>query len=818
MSDFPTNLVTDSTSMKKQTEVMWDDYRIHDPGVTIYDFICSKLSELTSKLDTDVKDVLADSSFAEPETVKPGQHSPDTILPSRAVTINDYRKLLMDVRGVRNAWVRKITTDDHNHHGLNGLYRIEIEPHFNDSIYDYQCQLSNAQQGELDRMIVEAENRYLQNRNLGEDLGESQYLARQGIALRLNIWVSKGYDKQAVFHHCIAIIENQIAPQASFKHYQQMLDKGLTADQIFDGPKLEFGFIDDAELGLVERAEFIELEKIKSLLEQVDGVIHAELPILLDQNSHDSVTTNGTRLQISPQHIYQFDLDKSLVELVQDGEQISVAISDADRRYLNQLRSASIKVKPEASALKPAVIKGEDHGLAQYHSVQSEFPRCYMLEAGAITVNTTEERAAQVKQLRGFLFILEQLITDQQARLANVKANVSFAPQLTYQTNDKGIDWQHLLSPAGLMVDAPELESILNGQSHQQWRQMWQSTKTMPAHQIRQRLQGLKHLLDRFADGWQADPQQDVLSQLQDQVNTLERILQQYPDISANRMSGWCYRQSNRAYESFTGLQRRMCLEFFNSADSDFDIFEPFDNASRGGHLKEWRFAVLEKSRDCKTPNHELLISRRNYSKKSRLASEYPNVLRLGAVVDNYRTLQLEDDSKLTFELYDDAGKVLAYSPHVFDKQVDVNDAIRRCADYLAERWQPIPLLLVEHVLLRPLRGEPAIDDQHHYDFRVTVVIEKDSHLLRNDRTQRQLINAILNQLPSHIEAKILLLDRCPHRSGRDTEDKQADHNINTFDAFERIYSRFVEAKVNKSSSYAQSRDDLKTWLIKRWK
>lgn len=82
------------------TEV-WTDYNAHDPGITLLELLCYAITDLgyrTRKLP--VEDLLAD-----PDRQYKPWFSAGEVLPASPVTALDYRKLLIDVEGVKNAWL-----------------------------------------------------------------------------------------------------------------------------------------------------------------------------------------------------------------------------------------------------------------------------------------------------------------------------------------------------------------------------------------------------------------------------------------------------------------------------------------------------------------------------------------------------------------------------------------------------------------------------------------------------------------------------------------------------------------------------------------
>jgi len=80
----------------------WTDYNVHDPGITILDVLCYAITELGYRADFDIKDLV---------TNKDGVIQNNTFFKASDIFTNapltqiDYRKLIIDLEGVANAWV-----------------------------------------------------------------------------------------------------------------------------------------------------------------------------------------------------------------------------------------------------------------------------------------------------------------------------------------------------------------------------------------------------------------------------------------------------------------------------------------------------------------------------------------------------------------------------------------------------------------------------------------------------------------------------------------------------------------------------------------
>src|SRR5690606_25836958 len=100
------------------------DFNIHDPGITTLELLCYAITDLGYRSKYSIPDLLATSE----DNVKNIQEhflSAKQIFPNKAVTLNDFRKLLIDLEGVKNAWLQKKTK--HSFANLS-LKQLEYTP------------------------------------------------------------------------------------------------------------------------------------------------------------------------------------------------------------------------------------------------------------------------------------------------------------------------------------------------------------------------------------------------------------------------------------------------------------------------------------------------------------------------------------------------------------------------------------------------------------------------------------------------------------------------------------------------------------------
>jgi hypothetical protein len=118
---------------------LWTDYNTHDPGITILESLCYAITDLGYRTGWSINDLLAGATDQ-------GFFTAREILTVNPWTPNDFRRLLIDLEGVRNAWVICKQCD----------CGVSIEGIAPRGLYDVLLELeSDAELGDLnDRKIV----------------------------------------------------------------------------------------------------------------------------------------------------------------------------------------------------------------------------------------------------------------------------------------------------------------------------------------------------------------------------------------------------------------------------------------------------------------------------------------------------------------------------------------------------------------------------------------------------------------------------------------------------------------------------------------
>ena len=86
---------------------LWTDHNIHDPGITMLELLCYALTDLCYRACFSIEDLLAVADDNK-RNMASQFFKARQALPNGPLTELDYRKLLIDVEGVRNAWIHPV--------------------------------------------------------------------------------------------------------------------------------------------------------------------------------------------------------------------------------------------------------------------------------------------------------------------------------------------------------------------------------------------------------------------------------------------------------------------------------------------------------------------------------------------------------------------------------------------------------------------------------------------------------------------------------------------------------------------------------------
>jgi hypothetical protein len=544
--------------LERMAGARWTDFNAHDPGITILEQLCYAITDLAYRIDYELPDLLA----REGEDAYANLYTPAQILTSQPVTLTDLRKVVIDVAGVKNAWIEKVTTPavplyyDATPHTLRlqdpgrtaeplylkGLYRVLVEK---SDLLD------------IDGTVVQREvaRRLHAHRNLCEDFEEIRVLERQPIQVRTRVVIGSVEDVEAVLLDIYQRIAAYISPAVPFYTLTQLCEAGRGVDDIFSGPLLEHGFIDSEALAIPRRTALHTSDLIREIMD-VAGVV-AVRTIRISAGGPEEAWA----LELDANRSPKLDLEGSKIELERNQLTASIDAKRVRDAYYQNLRQheADRPLSADERDLRPP--SGRDRGVGRYYALQHQLPAAYGIAEMGLPASATPQRQAQAKQLKAYLMFFDQLLANYFAQLAHVKDLFAFdgnSPQTYFSRviDDAtlGLDEIRLRKPSDHGARLQQISANPHASAAASERQT----------ELRRRNRFLNHLLARFAE--QFTDYALILSGLMaaDQNATAEKLmrdkqafLQAYPQISSARGTAFNYLLPQQA-TNLSGLEQRL--------------------------------------------------------------------------------------------------------------------------------------------------------------------------------------------------------------------------------------------------------------------
>lgn len=681
----------------------WTDYNAHDPGITLLEAYCYALTELGYRTSFDMKDILASRRKGDDDW-SAVFYTPDRILPSNPVTITDYRKLIADIAGVRNAWVEK--SEDYEvplylakgqegnylsydpAHGiavlpLKGLYRVLVE--FEEDV------IRERRDEDVLRRVKEKLHLH---RNLCEDFVSISPVEYEPFALEAEIKVHEGYDIELITARIYKVIRDLFSPAVNFYTPEQMRQRGYGVGDLFEGPLLHHGFIATDELEASAINE-VQLSDIISRVTDIEGVIAIE-KFSIPKDAGDSFPdfTEWLGRIKDQQKTPRLDTKQSQVTFIRNGDRHRTAAEKkADplkvEALLNYLLAGNQKVKLKSyeRAWEPGA--GEYMELEEYFPFQRSLPACYGMEE-TFGETPLDDRKRKVLQLRGFLLPFEQILANYLSQLAHIRELFSFDPSIeqTYFTQ--------------LPEEIKDLEALfVNLPAYRK-----QAAALLESDSVRlgRRNALLDHLLGRFGEVIPSKSIADKTAFLQDAVA-----------LSNYRGKGFDYTHPEDAWDTdnVAGCKKRICRLLGMPGYRRSNI------ASESLFIGETRHSndVLRYTVRLSDPSdrERLLLQSVEYESRKEAEAALDYILEQG---NNHHLYGLDiRHEKAAYHLQRPTGEgetEIVASGH-FRHKDEMEEHFERLLGVLATFSKEENFHLIEHILLRPrinARGTTA--GRHH--------------------------------------------------------------------------------------------------------
>ena len=416
---------------------VWSDYNVTDPGITQMEALAYIITDLSYRLGFDVKDLVTDNPNLSSQAKQ--FFTAREVLTVNPLTATDLRKLVIDVKGVKNAWLEKSDKSEtrvvydpsttsvsfpfraeeaDGLRTLNGLYRVLIE--------------LDGTVPNKETVLDAVTSRINANRNLAEDFVEVHVLEDDILTITANVEIDRHADIDDILATIYFQLQLYLSPPLTFYSLSERLALGDRIEDIFQGPPLEHGFLNDEELESFERRTEIHSADIISTLLDIDGVTSVTE---LNLSEHEQSPVKWI-LQLSAP-----DTERPVLKPIEDfiGD---ITFSTKEGVTVPKVNNDTVIAKVEAleaevfaaanitrSLEDTSVPAGTYHNFLDYTSVQDEFPKNYGIGVNGLPQSASDLRKGQARQLQAYLMVFDQLLLNYLAQLLKVKELFSIEPK-----------------------------------------------------------------------------------------------------------------------------------------------------------------------------------------------------------------------------------------------------------------------------------------------------------------------------------------------------------------------------------------------------
>lgn len=408
--------------ISKLSGSIWNDYNATDPGITIIEVLCFSILDLGYRMTFDIRDLLTEEGQRCP-LYEDTFYEPYRVLPSAPLTIDDYRKLILEnIDGIKNVWL-KATSKTFSVPKDAGGGNSEIK-----GFYDVLAFLDE----QFDESEKEKEIKTLldKNRNLCEDFNVPKIIKPLPVGIEAAIEVEPEADYDAILQTIIKELTEYVSPQPRFYSMDEMLRKGKSVSEIFTGPFPKKGFVDMDEIEGLEDNHTLYVSDVIGIIMQikgVEGVRHLRFFVSVKDSGDVSIENHKISLKESIENPRAFRFAEGNADKSKMSNKVDFLLNDF--RYTVSMKSSEKPPKTRLDKKKVFAFEKDqstNRELDRYYTFQGSLPDVYLVGKENIADSETDLRKAQRLQLKGYLVFFDQLLADFLMRIDSAKHVLSW--------------------------------------------------------------------------------------------------------------------------------------------------------------------------------------------------------------------------------------------------------------------------------------------------------------------------------------------------------------------------------------------------------
>lgn len=615
-----------------------------------------------------------------------------------------------------------------------------------------------------DEVMKLSEDSLHSHRNLCEDYCSIKAIAVEDIGVCADMEVEPWTDIEAILAEAYYRIDQYFSPDIKFYSLKQLMDESVPVDEIFEGPKLNNGFIDNEQLDSTNLKQFIYTSDIINLLMDIPGVKNIKNFVITKFDVDGNlVKSEEWVMEIQYNHQPRLYMEASKILVYKNGLPFL-----PDQLELNDTLQV-IKgehVQPKYSVLENdlPVPVGKYYNLYDYYPVQYSLPLTYGVGYDGLPSTATVERQSQAKQLKAYLMFYEQLLVNYLEQLTNIKelfaldtsVSKTYFSRMLKEAEIKGVD------DLNNGLDDALLHTLVETQEEFSDR----------------RNRFLNHLLSRFAENFNDYALMlytySTSKAVADSKLIKDKIhfLQDFPYMSANRAKAINYKDPLHvcSNENIAGLQMR--IQRLLGMDSFAGFFELYEEKDKDGISFERRWRLKDENGKIQ------LSSSTKYTDASLDASEQKARHEINVVkqfITDASRYEIKKVKKWVLNLTDSTGEVIATRKQHFATKALAEVARDQIIAFGKKLLVADKVYVVEHLLLRPRNipslqfpnGDPLLTicippdcsscgEDDPYSFRITVVLSGETGIANSGIEFRRFAEqTIRTEIPAHLGVKI---------------------------------------------------------------
>ncbi len=789
---------------------LWTDYNLHDPGITILELLCYAISDLGYRTSLPIEDLLAEK---ENNKAAMNRKFPpaESILPTCPLTEYDYRKIFIDLEGVRNAWVmyKKIPfylNCDSEYEGKTGqkgflTYEKPDEVKIKEELRGYYKILilpdrftNNGEEVKPDKLKKQVTQRYHRNRNLCEDLLTVETIPETEVSLCADLEIVSDAVPEEVHAKIKHAVSNYFNPPVRRKTLSELLDEGQPIENIFEGPLLKNGFITDEDLKKAALRTEVRLSDIIEIIMSMEEVkIIKDIEISLCEPGYDEKDDNPWIVCIPPGTVPVLCEKKTVLNFYKDVLPQPVNAKDAEK-HLEDLFAEELEEWEEIGKAPSGipVPEGKYFAAGQLVSLRQDFPDNYGINTNGLPADATPERKAQALQLKGYIHFFDRILSGYFAHLEQVKKLLSAE------------------NPTGETYFFSEIEGFDNnpvvGKDYQQTLEQLRDHLDKNRYERNNRF--LDHLIARFAENFH--DYASIMFRLYRKEEAQKKLaevkaafIKTYPETGKRRFTAINYRPGkvddpspeemdalpcDTLYEP-SGLETRIASLAGDMKTGQLPLFALETEISEdkkeveGEEIKVYRWSVSGGDKDAERSLHSVSFFKVHRDAEDALW-ETVNYVRIDQskkqVKDNLASKEANGTTaKYRYEasggnykvgIYDKKGRLMGFFGGTFANENEIATNIAKTAAWLHKKMEHEGMLLIEHLLLAPdpenappklffpVHVEPgctSCDPADPYSFRLTIALPGWTERFSDMDFRTYMEKLIRLETPAHIAPKI---------------------------------------------------------------